>query len=290
MMGCVNLNYTLVVTLLSGWLVSCSGNQAALDKEGAVARVYDAFLTGEELASVIPPGTDKKDSVKIAKDYIQSWISRKAVLKLAEDNLGQDSTFDWIEAQLKDYKNSLIRYAYEKELVNQQLDTQVTEKEIEAYFEKYKNNFELKDNIIQVIYLKVKKNAPKLDRVRNWYKSNQEKDKRLLEDYCFQFAENYFLEGNTWLLFDDLLKEIPIRTYDKEQFLKNNRFIEIEDDQYIYFVNIKGFKIKNSAPVLSFEKEKIISTILNRRKLRLLEEMENNALENARKKNEIEVF
>ena len=112
----------------------------------------------------------------------------------------------------------------------------------------------------------------------------------MLEDYCHQYAMNYFLDDTTWLLFDDLLKEIPIRTYDQEQFLQNNRNIEIEDSSMIYFVNIKGFMIKESLSPLSFEKENIRSLIINKRKLQLVQEMEKAAYEQALKDNDFEIF
>ena len=89
---------------------------------------------------------------------------------------------------------------------------------------------------------------------------------------------------------DDLIKEIPIRTYDKEQFLKNNRFVEVEDSTYYYFVNIKGFKIKDSLSPLVFEHDNIINIILNKRKLKLIEEMEKSAYDEAMKHNDIQII
>jgi hypothetical protein len=166
----------------------------------------------------------------------------------------------------------------------------VPDKEIETFYNTNPGNFELKSNIIKVIYLKVDKKSPKLDKVLQWYKSDQARDRTLLTDYCRQYAINYYLNDNTWLLFDDLLKEIPIKTYDQEQFLHNNRNIEIEDSTTIYFVNIKGFKIKNSLSPLSFEKGNIRNLIINQRKLQLVAEMEQQAYEDARKNGEFEIL
>ena len=215
-------------------------------------------------------------------------MRRKAVLHLAERNL-EDGQKD-VSRQLEEYRNSLIMYAYERELVAQHLDTNVSEKEISDFYKEHPQNFELKDNIIRVIYLKLSKKSPKLDKVKQLYKSNSDKDRQALQEYCHQYAINYFLDDTTWLLFDDLLKEIPIKTYDKEQFLQNNRNIEIEDSSLIYLVNIRGFMIKNSLSPLSFERKNIITMILNERKLKLIEDMENRAYENARKSGDVEIF
>lgn len=237
---------------------------------------------------MIPAGIPPRDSIKIARNYIEEWIRQQVVLKKAEDNLDKDKVD--VEKQLRDYRNSLITFEYKKELTEQRLDTVVGDGEINSYYEKHKGDFELKFNIVKVLYLKLEKHSPHLDKVKRWYKSELPKDRQSLEDYSRQYALNFFLDDNTWLLFDDILKEVPIKTYDQEQFLKNNRFIEIEDSVNVYLVNIKGFRIKDSVSPLSFEKENIRNYILNQRKLDLIEEMEKKAYEDALKNHDFEIF
>ncbi len=294
MMHTFGLGRSLYVSLLAvSFLtsVSCSFFKHSDEQDGRiVAKAFDKTLAWNELEGLIPADASKADSTKIADSYIDNWIRQQVVLHKAEANMQGDSLRNHIEKQLEDYRNSLVRFAYEKELVSQKLDTVVSEQEIANYYDTNKDNFELKDNIIKVIYLKVNKKSPKLNKVREWYKSDREQDRKQLEDYCHQFAENYFLDDNTWLLFDDLIKEIPIRTYDKEQYLKNNRFVEIEDSNYYYLVNIKGFKIKDSLSPLVFEHDNIINIILNKRKLKLIEDMEKSAYEEAMKHKDVEII
>ena len=258
------------------------------DRKDVVAKAFEYYLSEEDLSGIVPSGTSKDDSVAIVKNYIDNWIRHKAVLHKAEKNLDDDKKN--VTKQLDEYRNSLITYAYETELVRQKLDTSIDEEEILAFYKNHPQNFELKDNIIKVIYLKLNKKSPKLDKVKQWYKSHEKKDRELLEEYCHQYALNYYLDDNTWLLFDDLLKEIPIKTYDKEQFLENNRNIEIEDSSQIYLVNIQGFMIKNSISPLSFERKNIIAMIMNERKLKLIDEMEHQAYQDAKKNGDAVVY
>ncbi len=254
----------------------------------AVARAFDYYLYPEDLQGLVPAGASKNDSLTIIKNYIDNWFRQKSVLRKAESNL--DNEKKNVEKKLEEYRNSLLTYEYETELIRQKLDTVISEQEIETFYKKNQSNFELKDNIIKVIYLRLNKKSPKLNKAKEWYRSSSAKDRQLLEDYCHQYALNYFLDDNTWLLFDDLLKEIPIKTYDKEQFLQNNRVIEIEDSSTIYLVNIKGFMIKNSISPLSFERTNIRNMITNQRKLKLVEQMEKQAYEDAQKANDVEVY
>jgi len=283
-------NKTIVILFLSCLFSACSyfARKSEKKTKDALARVFDEYLFPEDLAGIVPPTASRSDSIIVIKNYIDNWIHQQVVLHKAESNL--DERKKDVEKQLEEYRNSLIRYAYEKALIDQRLDTNVSDKEIEDFYNANPGNFELKSNILKVIYLKLNKKSPKLNKVRDWYTSDDKKEREQLKDYCRQYAMNYFLDDDTWLLFDDLLKEIPLKTYDQEQFLHNNRNIEIEDSTTLYFVSIKGFKVKNSLSPLSFEKNNIRAMIINQRKLKLIAEMEQQAFDDAKKHNDFEVL
>jgi hypothetical protein len=280
--------FFIVITFIT--LNACSYFSAKVEtnQQDALARAYDKFLFPENLAGIVPPNASESDSLLLIKNYIDNWIHQQVVLHKAENNLDEGEKD--VEKQLDEYRNSLIRYAYEKALIEQRLDTSVSEKEIEEFYNANHGNFELKSNILKVIYLKLSKKSPKLNKVRDWYISDKQKDREQLRDYCRQYALNYYLDEDNWLMFDDLLKEIPIKTYDQEQFLHNNRNIEIEDSTTLYLISIKGFKVKNSMSPLSFEKNNIRNMIINQRKLKLVAEMEQQAYDDARKKGDFEIL
>ena len=279
----------IFIILVFSFCFSCKYlKQDDNEKKDILAKAYDYYLYQGDLSGVVPQGASLEDSTEIVKNYIENWIRLKAVLHKAEKNLDEEKKN--VSNQLEEYRNSLITYAYETELIRQKLDTLISDEEILSFYKNHPQNFELKDNIIKVIYLKLSKKSPKLDKIKEWYKSTNKKDREALEEYCHQYAINYFLDDNTWLLFDDLLKEIPIKTYDKEQFLQNNRNIEIEDSSLIYLVSIHGFMIKNSTSPLSFERKNIISMIINERKLKLIDEMEHQAYQDAKQSGDVKIY
>jgi len=278
-----------VLASVSFLFTSCSNSKSANDSDRkAVARVYDQYLYADDLKGIVGPGTGEDDSIKIIGNYITNWTKEALILHKAESNLNEEQKN--VEKELRAYRQSLLLYAYEKELVRQKLDTVVSEAEIADYYEKNQTNFQLKDNIIKVLYVKVKKNAPQLAKLKTLYRSDTPKDREALKSYCHEFAENFYLDDNSWLLFDDLLKEIPIETYNKELFLKNNRFVEVTDSLHDYFVNIKGFKIKNSISPLAFEKENIRNILINKRKLQLITAMKEDVYKEAQEKRDVEVY
>lgn len=277
------------IILSTAFLAACgTKDKVAVEQGEPVAKVNEDILYASELKDIVPKGVPTKDSLEIIRKYIDNWVRETLVIQKAENNLGEEQKN--VEKQLRDYRNSLITYTYEKELVKQKLDTVVSDQEIENYYNNNQSNFELKDNIIKVIYVKVNKKAPQIEKLKKLYKSDNPKDVEQLTEYCHQFAENFYLDGESWLLFDDLLKEIPIQAYNKELFLQNNRFVEVSDSLFSYFVNIKGFKIRNSLSPLSFEKENIKNIILNKRKLELINTMKQDVYNDALNNNKIEIY
>ncbi len=123
-----------------------------------VARVFDKFLYQEDVASIIPPDALPKDSVQLTEAFISTWVRQNLIMKKAEMNLPDEMKN--VQKQLDDYRTSLIIYAYEKELVRQKLDTIITEEEIEHYYKQNIHEFELKDYIVKVLYVKLEKNSP----------------------------------------------------------------------------------------------------------------------------------
>ncbi len=269
-------------------LTSCNFSDSKDVSRVAIAKAGNNYLYVDEIKNIVPANTNAKDSLELLTKYIDNWIHEALVIQKAENNLTTEQKN--VEKQLQEYRNSLITYAYENELVKQKLDTVVANQEIEKYYSANQADFQLKDNIIKVIYVKVNKKAPNMAKLKQLYKSDSPKDREQLAGYCHQFAINSYLDNNSWLLFDDLLKEIPIQTYNKELFLQNNRYVEVSDSTNSYFLNIKGFKIRNSISPLSFEKENIKNIILNKRKLQLISKMKEEVYNDAANNNKIEIY
>jgi len=213
---------------------------------------------------------------------------RNLVLKRAELNL-RDEEKD-VSRQLEDYRASLIIFAYERELIRQKLDTIVAESEIEKYYQENPANFELKSNIIKLKYIKLPMKAPNTDKAKNWLKSTSPADQKRLEQYCELYAVNYLLDDSNWLLFDDVLKELPLTNYSSDQYTGNTRFLELQDKDFKYLVAVTGFMVKESQAPLSFERSSIRNIILNKRKIKLVQQMQQDAYTNALNDNDIELM
>ena len=92
-----------------------------------------------------------------------------------------------------------------------------------------------------------------------------------------------------WVLFDDLMKQIPIiEKYSKVEFIKKKKKVILEFNNYIYFINVFDYIIKNGTSPLSFEENKIKSIILNQRAKSLRKKLRQDLYNDGIKNNLIE--
>lgn len=267
-------------------LLSCKGRDEP--DEDIVARVYDDVMLRSDLAAKIPFGLPAVDSARMADQIIKNWIHDKAVLNFAENNLSE-SQKDFSK-QLQDYRSSLVTYAYERALVNQKLDTIISDKEIQSYYDDNKENFKLKTYIVKLRFVKLDIESPKQNKLEKWFKSEDEKDFEELYEYCQKYAENFYFEENNWLYLQDVLKEVPINESDWDNFLRNTSYYKFESGSFQYLVRFFDYKLKDDRSPLSLERAKISDLIMNRRKVELINQMREDVVKESYANNKIQVY
>lgn len=112
-------------------LTSCQNFYKKANGDKIVATVYGRNLYQSDLKAVMYDGISTNDSIVNARSFIDTWVRRQLLIHQAEANLSKEQ-LDFSQ-QIEDYRNSLIIFRYESELVEQNLDTVVSEEEIMAY-------------------------------------------------------------------------------------------------------------------------------------------------------------
>jgi len=271
------------------FLFVCSCSLSNIETEDQiVARVDDKYLLVSDTEGIVPLNASADDSLSIINNYIQNWIKDNLILEKAELNLKESQKE--VQKQLEDYRRSLIVYAYEKELIEQRLDTVVLDFEIQEFYDNNNQNFTLRDDIVKVLYLKVNKKAPQLKKIRKYYQYKKESDKDVLKELAHQYAQKFHLNDEQWILFEELQNEVPLVVSDVKNYLKNIKNIEVEDSLSIYFVHIKDYKLKKDLSPLSFESKNIKNIIINKRKLSLINKIRSELYEEAFINKDIEIY
>ncbi len=254
----------------------------------AVARVHDDFLYQSDLQNIVHPGTNEKDSIALVRSYIDSWIRNQLLIRQAERNLtARQKDFN---KKLEEYKNSLLTYTYETELVKQKLDTNITEAEISAYYLQNKANFQLRFNIVRAVYVVMDEKSKELKRFRTLVSDKDTLKTTTIDMLSRQYAYSYYIGDETWIRFDDLLQQVPIQTFNQEMFLRNNSYLEINDKPFIYLIRIKDYMMSESTSPLEMVSENIRNILINKRKQTFLRSMQEDLYSKALRNGDFETF
>ena len=102
----------LLVLLLS--LAGCKNDESA---SPLVAKVYGYELHMDDLAGLVGEGVSEEDSIAIVDNYVDQWVRQTVMLAKAEKNVKED-----FSRQMNEYRNSLLIYAYERQIVDQRTE------------------------------------------------------------------------------------------------------------------------------------------------------------------------
>lgn len=281
--------------LLVFLFVSCDylkmrdGADSSVQEGKKVARANDNFLYAADLSGIVPPGASAEDSARLVKRFVNSWIRKQLMISEASRNIEFDQ--QELERKILDYRYALMVYEYEKYYVNTALHKEVTEEEIKEYYQANKDNFELKQIIIQGLYVKVPKEAPRLNRLREFLELDDKQDLEKLKSYCYRFSTDFMLDKNTWINFEELVVNTPLMSIpNKVQWLQANKKVETSDDRYLYFLNVVDYKISNQQSPLEFVRDQIETILINKRKTELAARLEREIYEKAQKSNAFEIY
>ncbi len=258
---------------------ACVEKRDGSPQKEVIASVYETELTLEDARTALMGNYNIDDSTEVFMEFIREWIREQTLLHKAKEIL-TDYEKDKSDLIVRYYNDLLLHELHEK-LLQERLDTEVVDQAIEDYYVKNKQNFELKENILRLRFVKFKNPLVESEELWNKFIQGDPDDIDGLAKLAELSGGYYFDDDTTWLTFNDILKEIPIITYNQENYLNNNKYIKLIDQSYTYFVLIKEFKVKSSASPLEFERERIKNIILNKRKVELLQLIENEIVEEA---------
>ena len=256
------------------------------NNQKVIASVHEKDLLLSEIIKEMPQAIE--DSAFFVERYMNLWIRKQLMIYHAEINLDVD--FFNHEKQIAEYRSSLLIYAYQQELINQNFDTTILSHAVTDYYAQYHEGFKLVKNIFKGRYIVVDKLAPKLESLSKWYKSENVKSVEELTDYCQQFAKEYYLEDSSWQYFTIINAKLPEFITEEEYFLQNTKGVWFENEQYRYYIYIKDYQIKGSISPLALEREKIRNVLLNQKKTQYLKQLEDELYQNGLALGKIKIY
>ena len=269
------------------FIIACNNaSSESEENDRLLATAYNKSLYLSELDGMLPENISLEDSVKIINAYVERWIRKSLLMQEAEKNIPKDLNIDKL---VRDYRASLVQYTYEQNLVEQELDSFITKRELNDFYEKNKDQYQLDAPIIRCNFIKVSQDAPELKKLQSLWQSDNPEDAKLLLEYCNKHAEAFLLEDSIWYKVSLIEEELPKGTLTSTN-VGSRKEISIRDSDYLYLFRVLELVNRKEIAPFSYIEGQASKVILHRRKIKLLETKKEELYEEETKKDNVKVF
>ncbi|WP_179353541.1 peptidyl-prolyl cis-trans isomerase [Winogradskyella vidalii] len=282
------MKQTLYIFFISLLFTSCDffKKSEGLDP---IARVNETYLYKEDIKDVVPEGASKQDSTLMVNAYVNRWARRILLMDGALLNLPESKQNEFSKL-VEQYKNDLYTKAYLEGLVKKNIDTVVQVEEAQLFYEANKESFKLNDNLIQFRYISLPLNPINLDTIKTRFERFETKDKAYLDSISVQF-KSYSLNDSLWIKLNRVAEKIPIiNNANKNQLLKKTNFLQLKDSLNLYLMIVNDVRLQNDYAPLDYVKTSINKIVINKRKLELIKQLENDITKDAIKNNKFQTY
>ena len=272
----------LIITSIFLW--SACNTTINSDLGDVIAKVGEHVLTEKSYRAVFPENTNSEDSLIISENIIKTWSKEMLMYDLAQDNI-QDK--ERINQLVENYRKSLITYQYQEQLINEKMSDEISEADMQKYYNENKDKFKLENTLIKGLFLKIPIDAPQIDKVKAWYRSQSINDIENIEKYSLQNAVNYDYFYDRWVRLDDIMQLFPAPWSNPETLIRVQKQIEVQDSLFCYFLNIRGVRFIGEEEPYEYTKNNIKEILINQKRMDFLRNFEEELYQMAVRKGKI---
>ena len=278
-----------ICTLLAVMMLALHSCNEQVDHGGKtpLVGVGDEYLYKEDVEAMLVSDRMIKDSAEFVDKYVEHWLEDVLLYRQAKRNVSSSKE---VARLIQNYKKSLLLNIYQERLVDQQLDKEITDDEISAFYDSNKKMFKMEEPMVKGLFLKVAKKAPKLDAVRRWCKSDKPEELEKLEKYTLTNAQVYEYFYETWTPLSVLAAKMSIGEEELNHRLAKKEFIEFSDTVSLYMINVADYLPVGDQKPIDLAEPEIKELLVNSRKADFLQQVKRDIYRNAIEDGEVKFF
>lgn len=282
----MNFKTLIYFSLALSLLASCGFfSKKEVGKESTeeiiLARVSDNYLYYKDL----PPYLKKysgTDSTKAVQRFRNEWVKKQLLVQQAKDFVQEDDPS--VVGRIEDYKNILLLEEYKQRYLLNKLDTSITKAEIDTFFIRNTSSLISHQDLVKGFFIKVPSNVPQLKSVKELIgKKGVEKE---ILSFCVRYAKDYRI--NSWFEKELILYETPYKHDEQNLILKTLH--EKSDAEFTYLVFLSDKVAKGEPAPLGFIEGDIRTMILNKRRMKIIENLEEEIYNEGKTSGKFEIF
>ena len=258
-------------------------------KSQSIARVGKNYLYKGDIATLVPAGTSKEDSLLLVRDFIDRWASQKLLIEAAERNLSEAKKKEY-NTLIKQYRIDLYTRAYIEEVVKRTVDTVVTQEELKKYYEENKENFKTNGTLVRLRYINISRDNPRFETIKNKFFNYSKKDKKFWDTYALQF-KSFAMNDSVWVDMSQVYEKLHVITPEnRDELIRPGKKTEIQDKDDVYLIKVTNVIDKNQISPFEYSKPTLKEVLLNKRKLELIKKFEKDITDDAIKNKDYEIY
>ncbi len=279
----------IVLIIIAALLVGSCTLYETVTKGEKVAQIGRAALYKTDIEKIIPKGIAPEDSTAIAGQYIDSWAIRQLMLQKAEEQLPKSEKD--VAQLLEDYRMQLLIFRYENKFVEERLDTTVSVRERQEYYNAHPGSFEGKMGVFKGRLVQMQNSSPNLQIMRKLAQGREIEDLEELEELAYNSAYKYSNYNNNWADLNILAKETGATLEELQQLMaKQKGVVEVKDSVYTNIIQVLDYVAPGEVTPFEYNSEKIKEIIISKRKQEILADLQRDILEDALNNNKLKII
>lgn len=284
---CMGETVGLLTVLLSVSLTSCWWKHSVVEYVSGrtpVAEVGTDVLYLEDLKQAIPLGLSDADSTKLAQQYIRNWVEDVLFYQNAIRNIPDTKDIDRL---VENYRRSLIEHEYQRRLIAQKFSSEITDQEIEQFYNDNRRLFVLDESLLKGLFLKISNKSHDLAEIRKLYTRQDDETFEEIEKYSIRNAARCEFFYDNWRTVAELEMLLPTLDKPLEKQLAQDTALEFRDEEYIYLLNVSEFAPKGGYEPLDHARSRILGLMINNNKVSYMRKIKEDLYEAALEKGRI---
>lgn len=279
-------SYFLIILILT--VFSCDWTIKSTHQD-AIARVNSTFLTKDKIDAGLFDGLSVQDSLIQIQNIINDWATQQLLQDGALLNLEAQKQKEF-ETLVKDYKRDLLTSAYLEAMTKQNLDTIISNQELELAYKQNKELFYLKEDLIKLRYINHNLSMSNSNEIKRRFMRYNAEDRAILDTISLQF-NSFFLNDSVWINSNQVISKIgPLQKGFNKVLLKKQNFIQLKDSLGLYLMQVKDvLEIGQQAP-LAYVTPTLKQIIINKRKLKLVNQLKIEIVNDALRNKKFEIY
>ncbi|MCY4561500.1 MAG: hypothetical protein OXC03_04175 [Flavobacteriaceae bacterium] len=259
-------------------------------KNKVVAKTKKSELLTEDLIAIIGKPQNELDSIKKAQQAINQWASKEILYQQAQDYFDKIQIKE-IEDAVNDYRRELLISKYKDIIIQNKLDTLVTDIEKQNYYDQALNSLKIDHTLLRYRYLSFQKDSPiKNETIKRFRRFNEE-DRTFLDSIAILNFPHVQLNDRRWIEKNQFLKSINYINQDNfNQYRFPNILFRTSESNLIHLLYISEILQPGAKPPLEYIDNLLERLIINKRKQQIEREFDNEIINQAIQQDLLQIY